>query len=171
MLWTSTAWSRLALLYKHPTQSTALRNITSPTKAFSHTLSCHDGGRPGGLHEYTHTLSPIIHRCMLQICKVGFIQAIRTFFISNEQKYMVVYTCCRVYVQEYKKINTQIRTCIFSKTTHSPTKVISFQQNAHRHRLLVLNSCSCSLYHKESATHLKMALQPHTLSQSIFYLH
>lgn len=70
-----------------PKQSTTLQNITSPMKAFSHILSCHDGGRPGGLHEYTHTLSPIIHWCMLQICKVGFIQAIRTFSISNKQKY------------------------------------------------------------------------------------
>lgn len=30
-----------------PKQGTALQNTTSPTKAFSHTLSCHDGGRPG----------------------------------------------------------------------------------------------------------------------------
>lgn len=52
------------LFYKHtiyPTQSAALQNITPPAKAFSHTLSCHGGGRPGGLHEYTHTLSSIIH--------------------------------------------------------------------------------------------------------------
>lgn len=38
--------------------STTLQKYsTSPTKAFFHTLSCHDGGRPGG---YTHTLSSII---------------------------------------------------------------------------------------------------------------
>lgn len=35
--------------------STPLQIITFPTKAFSCTLSCHDGGRPGELHEYTHT--------------------------------------------------------------------------------------------------------------------
>lgn len=45
----------------YPTHGAALQNITPPAKAFSHTLSCHGGGRPGGLHEYTHTLSSIIH--------------------------------------------------------------------------------------------------------------
>lgn len=53
--------NRLALLYKthsfDPKQITALQNITPPAKAFSHTLSCHDGGRPGGLHEHKHTMS------------------------------------------------------------------------------------------------------------------
>lgn len=53
--------TRSSLQTNTPKQSTAIRNITSPAKAFSHTLSCHDGGRPGGLHEYTHTLSSIIH--------------------------------------------------------------------------------------------------------------
>lgn len=54
-----------SLLYKYTlsiiNRMQQLQNITSPAKAFSHTLSCHDGGRPGGLHEYAHTLSSIIH--------------------------------------------------------------------------------------------------------------
>lgn len=45
------------LLYKHThcRSETEYSTPKYPAKAFSYTLSCHDGRRPDGLHEYTHT--------------------------------------------------------------------------------------------------------------------
>ena len=68
--------------------STTLQNIQQvQQRPFFHTLSCHDGGRPGG---YTYTYIVLYYTVTyvtnIQSC---FIQAIRTFFfISNNQKYM-----------------------------------------------------------------------------------
>lgn len=115
----------------HSKQSTALQSITSPTKASCHTLSCHDCGRPAGSHEYTHTLSSIIHWCMLQICKLGFIQAIRTFFFSYQinKKYMMsTHAVESMYSNIKNKQTNTYMYCIFSKTKHSPTESRLFKR-------------------------------------------
>lgn len=64
------------------------RNISSKGLFLLHLAAMMVGGPVENTYTHTHThCISIIHRCMVQVCKVDFDRAVAILFISNEQIY------------------------------------------------------------------------------------